>query len=77
MRALTFYIRGGGSMAKQQKPHVQWNENSMQRHIIIHNKPTYFSIPHVEKIAYPTWKRTPKQTQIAKCNVLLKQLCGS
>jgi hypothetical protein len=69
--------KGRGVTSEQQKPHVQHNKSSMQRHIHMHMVSTYFNIPHVEKNAYPTWERAPNQTLITQHNAVQTQSCGS
>jgi hypothetical protein len=55
---------------------VQRYVEPMQRHVLIHKKPTYFNIGDVEEFSYPTWQRAMDQTLIAECNLVLKPSCG-
>jgi hypothetical protein len=48
----------------------------MQRHILIHKKPTYLNIPDVEKMGITTRKRTPKHNANTKHNAPQTQTCG-
>jgi hypothetical protein len=48
----------------------------MQRHTLIHKKPTYRNIAHVEKMGSATWKQTLKNSPSAKQNLAQTQTCG-
>jgi hypothetical protein len=52
-------------------------ENSMQRHILMHNKPTYPNIAHVKKKESTTSKRAPNQTLTIEYKAIIKPSCGS